>query len=299
VLVLALIGLPACSRDESATPEAGTALAVTVQPARLEPIRDVVVSPGTIVPAASGDFTATAAEVATVVEIPVAEKGLLARNVMEASRIAAADAETALVDAQAKIDALKAQEHRTAIRARFPGVVAKVFKLKGDLLSIPGEPILRVIDPAKVQVLMHLPLAEFQRVLPGQKATVAPVGAPALPATVTMRTPPADAAAVTAEIRLELGPGAAGLTLDMPVQVEILVDERAEATTIPASATQREGLTTFVWIAGADGLAHRREVRVGIVSSGRAEITSGLAAGDRVIVTGIAELAEGLPVRVS
>jgi RND family efflux transporter MFP subunit len=348
--LMAMIGLPACGRDAEPSPEAGTSIAVTVQPARLDTLRDVVLGPGTVAPAASGDFTAVAAEPATVVELPKAEgdavqagdvlvrlevpaltdeltarqleftaaktkadaaradadrnaslheRGLIARNVLEASRIAAADAATAVTEAQSRLDAIKAQDHRTTIRARFPGIVAKTWKIAGDYVAAPGEPILRVIDPNKVQIVMQVPLADFQRVLPGQQATVQPaIGGPPAAATVTMRTPPADPMAATAEVRLDLtGPSA--LTIETPVQVEVLVEERRDVLTVPASAVQRDGATAYVWIAGNDAQAHRREVRVGITAGGRTQVTDGVQTGERVIVSGIAELTDGAAIRVS
>ncbi len=83
------------------------------------------------------------------------------------------------------------------------------------------------------------------------------------------------------------------------MQVEVLVEERRDVLTVPAGAVQREDQKAFVWIAGDDGLAHRRDVTIGLTSTGRAQITSGLQAGERVIITGIAELSEGAVVRVS
>jgi RND family efflux transporter MFP subunit len=226
------------------------------------------------------------------------ERGLTSRNSMEASRVALTDAEAALTQAQALLDAIKAQEQqRTIVRARFAGIVAKVWHTKGEFVAVPGEPIVRVIDPNRTQVVIRVPLADYQRVLPGQAASVQPPGGSSLPATVVMRTAPTDLAATTAEVRLDL-PGPTALPLDTPVQVEILIEERRDVLTVPAAAVQRE-TTPFVWIAGEDGRAHRRDVRVGLLSGGRAQILSGLTAGERVIVTGIGELNEGIAIRIS
>ena len=46
-------------------------------------------------------------------------------------------------------------------------------------------------------------------------------------------------------------------------------------------------------VAGADGHAHRHDVGLGLVTKDVAEIVSGLAAGDRVIVTGLADVSDG------
>ena len=46
-------------------------------------------------------------------------------------------------------------------------------------------------------------------------------------------------------------------------------------------------------IAGDDLKAHRRDVRIGLVSRELAQVTGGLSAGERVIVTGAADVSEG------
>jgi RND family efflux transporter MFP subunit len=332
--------------SEAPTPEAGTAIAVTVQAPRLETLRDALHAPGTIVPTAAADFTVVATEPGEIVEIKAegdvvavgdvlvrfdipaitnevatrqleltaarskaeaarAEatrleglhaRGIASRNAMEASRAAATDAEAVVTQLQALVDAARAQEQRTIVRARFPGIVTKVSLAAGAYVSAPGEPILRVIDPNRIQVVMLLPLADFQRVVPGQMATVQPPGGPSLSAAVVLRTPPATADAVTAEVRLDLVTPTP-LPIDTPVQVEILIEERQGVLTIPAAAVQRDTSGPFVWVAGEDGLAHRREIRTGLVANARAQVLTGLTAADQVILTGIAELAEGTAIR--
>jgi multidrug efflux system membrane fusion protein len=223
-------------------------------------------------------------------------RGIASRNAMEASRAAANDADAAVTQVQALVDAARAQEQRTIVRARFDGIVTRVWQPQGAYIATPGEPILRVIDPNRVQVVMPLPLADFQRVVPGQLATVQPPGGPGLQAAVVMRTPPATPGAATAEIRLDLATPPP-LAIDTPVQVEILIEERRDVLTIPAAAVQRDSGAPVVWVAGEDGLAHRREVRIGLVAGGRAQVLSGLTPTDQVILTGISELNEGTPIR--
>ena len=225
-------------------------------------------------------------------------RGIASRNAMEASRAAAVDAETVLTQMQALVDAAKAQEQRTIVRARFPGIVAKVWLTPGTYVATAGEPILRVIDPNRVQVVMQLPLADFQRVVPGQLATVQPPGGPSLSAAVVLRAPPASPAAATADVRLDLA-APTPIPIDTPVQVEIVIEERRDVLTIPAASVQRDGAGPFVWVAGDDDLAHRREIRTGLVVGGRAQVLSGLTTTDRVITTGLAEVTEGAAIRAT
>ena len=115
---------------------------------------------------------------------------------------------------------------------------------------------------------------------------------PAGTATVSLRLGATTPTATTGEVRLEIIPPTS-LTIDTPVQLDLQIEERRDVVVVPLQAVQKDGTSTFVWIAGDDRQAHRREVRVGLAAGGVTQIVSGLAVGERVILTGIAELVEG------
>jgi membrane fusion protein (multidrug efflux system) len=69
LLALAVV---ACGRRDPPPPEAETT-AVTVQPARLETLREVLTLPGTVVPSAMADFTVIAPESSEIAELPKPE----------------------------------------------------------------------------------------------------------------------------------------------------------------------------------------------------------------------------------
>jgi membrane fusion protein (multidrug efflux system) len=73
VLVAALcLAAGACGRDDPPSPETQT-IAVTVQPARLETLREALSLPGTVVPSALADFSVVAPDTAEIAELPHAE----------------------------------------------------------------------------------------------------------------------------------------------------------------------------------------------------------------------------------
>ena len=78
-----------------------------------------------------------------------------------------------------------------------------------------------------------------------------------------------------------------------PMRLSLLVSA-ALALVVPADAIQRIETQTFVWLADSNNQATRREVRIGYIANGQAEVVSGLTAGETVIVAGIAELTEGI-----
>ena len=47
-----------------------------------------------------------------------------------------------------------------------------------------------------------------------------------------------------------------------------------------------------------DGIAHSRTIRIGVIEADRVQITAGLAAGERLIVKGQADVEDGMKVEV-
>lgn len=226
-------------------------------------------------------------------------QGFAARNQWEATRNALTLAETQLNQVKARLDAAKSLEGATVIRARFPGIVVKKFHNRGDMVAGgEGDPILRVVDPTKLQVALQVPTQQTERIQQGQIATVQTDSGTEM-ATVAMKSAPAGTAAPTFEIRLAFTAPTA-LALDAIVQAEIVIEERSNVLLVPASAVQRsEDAPPFVWVATENSQAAKREIRVGLSSNGQTQVMSGLTAGDEVIVTGIAQLTEGAALSIS
>jgi RND family efflux transporter MFP subunit len=226
-------------------------------------------------------------------------QGFAARNQWDAARNAMAMADTQLSQARSRLESAKAHEGSTIIRAKFAGIVVKRFHTRGDLIAGgDADPILRVIDPTKVQVALQIPIEQADRVQQGQPVTVQ-ADVRNEQAIVAMKNAPAGAAAATIEVRAAfLAPTT--LPLDAIVQAEIVVEERPNVLVVPAIAVQRsEDLPTFVWVATQTNQASRREVRLGLSANGLTQITSGLAEGDQVIVTALAQLSEGTAIAIS
>jgi cobalt-zinc-cadmium efflux system membrane fusion protein len=55
---------------------------------------------------------------------------------------------------------------------------------------------------------------------------------------------------------------------------------------VPLDAVVRDGDMAHVWVLDGSGRAHYRAVQLGLIGDGYAEITSGLARGEQVVVKG-------------
>ena len=78
------------------------------------------------------------------------------------------------------------------------------------------------------------------------------------------------------------------------VNVRLVLGQRSQALTIPAAAVQRSQDGTYVYAVGADGkTVQSQTVQVAQIQDGIAIIDKGLAAGQRVVVTGQYKLKPG------
>lgn len=224
-------------------------------------------------------------------------QGLAARVLWENARSAQMAADSNLSQVKTKLDAAKALEGNTVVRARFSGVVAKRWHNVGDLL--PGgeaDPIIRVVDPGRLQVTAQVAATEAGRIVVGQVATVQAVTGPE-PAVVSLKVTPSTPGVTMLDVRVNfMGPTL--LPIDSLVQVDIAVDERRDVLSVPADAIQRNEGLAYVWVATENNVATRREVRTGLIVGNVAQIVSGLTAGENVITTAISELTEGTPITI-
>jgi RND family efflux transporter MFP subunit len=226
------------------------------------------------------------------------ERGVAARKDVEDADQAAADAEAALAQAHAIRGSAVTLASRQTIAATFDGVIAKRWHNPGDLVE-PGasDPVLRVIDPARLQVDASVAIPHLARVVVGAAGRlILPDDAAPVPLKVIGRPAAVEPGTAAAPVRLAfLQPHtfAAGT----PVEVEIDAEEHANVVLVPTPAIVREGEETAVFVV-SNNKAQRRRVVLGIVNGTRAEIREGIKPGEQVIVRGQTGLPDGAAVTI-
>ena len=227
------------------------------------------------------------------------DRGVAARREVEDSNRAVADAEAALTQARASLAASQALAGRAIVRATFDGVVAKRLHNPGDLVeATAGDPVLRVIDPRRLEVVASVPIADASRVEVGALARLA--GAPGNASTGNLKvvSGPAAVEIGTAAVPVRLGfVGPANLPTGTPVQVDIDAEQHRNAVLVPAVAIVREGEETAVFVASGEK-AQRRAVQIGIADGTNVEVVSGVKAGEMVVVEGQAGLPDGAAITI-
>ena len=239
---------------------------------------------------ARGKVTTTDAAVTRLTGL--VKEGIAAQKELQDATQAHVEAQAALQQAQSASTAADALADRATVRARFDGVVARRWHNPGDLVDgAQSDPILRVVNPARLQVVAAVPIADLPRVAVGQAAKVTgPAGGDGDSATVFSTPAQVEAGSATADVRLTFD-RAAHLPVGAAVTVDITAERKPNVLTVPAAAVVHDGAETFVMVAGADNKAHKHPVKTGLVSAERVQILSGLTAGDQAIVRG----QDGLP----
>ena len=228
------------------------------------------------------------------------ERGVAARKEVEDAERELREANAALAQARGTSGAANTMAARLVVRARFNGVVAKRWHNPGDLVEPgPGDPILRVIDPSRLEVVAAVPVASLPQIAAGAPAQlIGPGESQPLSASVIARPAAVEPGSPTATVRLRPSTPS-WLTAGMALQVEILGPEHAGVVLVPRSALLRDGDSSIVMTIGADGKAHRNEVESGVIAHDAVEIRKGIKAGDRVIVRGQNALPDGAAVTVA
>ena len=227
------------------------------------------------------------------------DRGIAARKEVEDARRDLAQAEAGVTEARSATAAASRLAGREVVRAPFDGVVISRSRQVGDLVD-PGapEPLIRLIDPSRLQVEAAVPAGELGRIAVGGPARVRGGTFPDEPARVIARPPAVDPVTGTALVRLAFDRPTrrpSGLATD----VEIYGEERPAAVLVPADALVQEGPQSFVYTVDGQKKAHRREVTVGVTADGQTEILSGVKAGETVVVRGQTALPDGATVELT
>lgn len=204
---------------------------------------------------------------------------------------------------------------RTSVRAATGGVVLSGIVEPGSIL-MDDRVVLRLYDPSRLQVRADVPLSDATKVHEGMEAEVRSEADPSKVwrGRVTRGVHEADLQRNTVQYKVEIEDASGRLRPEMLVRVRFLGSEGPEGVGGAGSAgagvvvvsggavRERNGDRASVLVvevtSRSGARAVRREVTLGAdAGEGLVEVVSGLRAGDRVIVGGVAS--EGRRVRIT
>ena len=229
------------------------------------------------------------------------DKGVASRQEAEADEAGAVGTEAALSEATSALSTARRRLAWADLRAPFDGVVVRVIRRAGDTVDgSPATPVVEIAAPTPVQVAADATAEALRVVAPNQRAEVTARDgqAAALPAKVVRVARSVDSVTGAGEVRLAIGNPVASLVLGASVSIRIAVREKTGALTVPATAIRRgpDGSPQVVVV--QRDRASVRPVGLGIADRDRVEITSGLEAGESVVVDDPVGLTDGAVVSV-
>ncbi|MGD1081384.1 MAG: efflux RND transporter periplasmic adaptor subunit [Candidatus Sulfotelmatobacter sp.] len=197
-----------------------------------------------------------------------------------------------LESAKGKYLGAEAQLSYSEIRSPMDGVITDRPLYPGEMAAA-GTPLLTVMDLSSVIAKAHIPQSDAAALKVGDKGTMTVPGIEEpIEGKVTVVSPALDPNSTTVEIWLEAKNPKHELKPGTSVQLSLTAQTVKDALVVPASSviTTPDG-TTAVMLAGADGRAHQKAVKLGIRNGDDVQIVEGVTASDKVVAAG----AYGLP----
>jgi RND family efflux transporter MFP subunit len=197
-----------------------------------------------------------------------------------------------LLSAEGKYRGAEAQLSYSEIRSPMGGVITDRPLYPGEMAAA-GTPLLTVMDISSVIAKAHIPQNDAAALKVGDRGTVTVPGIEEpIEGKITVVSPALDPNSTTVEVWLEAKNPKHALKPGTSVQLSVTAQTVKDAMVVPANAviTTPDG-NPAVMLAGSDGRAHQKAVKLGIRNGDDVQILEGLTPSDKVVAVG----AYGLP----
>ena len=187
--------------------------------------------------------------------------------------------------AKAHYENAQAQVSYAEVRSPMSGVISDRPVNVGELAS-SGSALVSIVDLSRVVARASIPVQQSAALSVGDRATISSAGVE-LTGKVTVVSPAVDPNTTTIQVWVEAPNPRERLKLGSTVQISVDAGTVPNAIVVPVSAllASDEG-GEKVMVAGSDGLAHERPVKIGIRSGDDVQILDGVKEGEQVIIQG-------------
>ncbi len=224
-------------------------------------------------------------------------KQLLEQNASTTSELERAEATAR--GSQAQLDLLNLRLSRSTVRAPFSGVVGRRMVSLGDYVTNATRlATLQTFNPQRA--VFQVPERYAERLALKQRVQFHVASLPGREFTgiVDFVDPVIQLPARTISVKAAVANPKRELQAGMFIEARLATAVRPDAVVIPEDAVLALQGSRVVWVV-TDGKAVRREVVLGVRTPGFVEVTSGLTAGEQVVVGGAERLGPGAPVNAT
>lgn len=235
---------------------------------------------------------------------PLLQDSILSAAEFEGVRTQRAAARAAVAQARAALAQARQQLAYTRVSAPFTGTVEEHFAERGEQV-VPGMPVARLVSTAQVKVEAGVPERYANDIQRGTPVRIVPTayGLGEIQGEVTFVGNAIDTQSRTFPIEVAIDNQAGTLKPAMITKLFVTRSVLDDVLAIPLAAIVRDerGASVFVAVPSSGDIyvAESRMVETGPSSDGRIVVTSGLSAGDRVVVAGQTQIANGDRLRIT
>ena len=212
-----------------------------------------------------------------------------------------------VVVAEREIDVFRTQLDDMVIRAPFDGVAISKDAEAGEMISpvsagggFTRTGVCTIVDMGSLEIEVDVNESYINRVRDDQRVVATLDAYPDwdIPAAVITTVPAADRQRATVLVRIAFDQLDPRMLPDMGVKVAFLEEQRPQVESsgtrvlVPTEAARNQDGQDIVYVVRGDQ-AERRAVRLGSEIGGLVEVIAGLTAGERLVVQGPADLADG------
>lgn len=209
---------------------------------------------------------------------------------VEAAKSALAAAEQGLIGSQANRAQIGAMEDYSRIIAPFNGIVTWRYADTGALIQAgtsnnTSEPVVKVAEINVLRLRVPVPESVAAHVRVGTKASIrVQATGEHLDGKVSRLTDSFDRSTRDMQVEVDIPNDKHKLSPGMYADVSLFLENRNDVLTIPVEAINRENDRTTVLLVNQQNRIELREIKLGLEDPDKAEVVSGLSAGDKVII---------------
>ncbi|MFW5995154.1 MAG: efflux RND transporter periplasmic adaptor subunit [Spirochaetia bacterium] len=185
------------------------------------------------------------------------------------------------------------------VRSPISGTVTAVLAREGSNVS-QQAPMARIASTDDLEIQASVPERRIGSLSIGQRATV---GLDAFPeetfrAEVVRIAPQLDTESRSLPTTLRFSAADNRIRPGMFARIDLLVEQRPDAITVPQRSVVRRADGNYIFVVNEQEEADRREVELGVESSGRIEIREGIEPGESIVTRGQNLVQNGAALRV-
>jgi membrane fusion protein (multidrug efflux system) len=243
--------------------------------------------------------------------LPLVERKLASTAERDAAVAAFESAQAAVAVAEAALQTAELNLSYTEVRAPIAGLTSREVRSEGSLVNAADDSALLThivqTDPLYIDFAISGGDAELLREASADGAggdpyvRIVDTGGKEIAgkAPIEFVAPRMDERTGTVDVRAVLENPNDALLPGRIVHVRIEGIAVHDALVVPKRALMHGAEGEFVWVVGEGGKVEARPVRLGLSSANDVAVTSGLAAGDRVVVDGILKVQPGAVVNAT